>query len=50
VIADGPDRLRHLDAIEADLRSAARVVAIERNPRGGGLAIEVEFGTVAESA
>ncbi len=46
VIADAPERLRRLDAIEADLRSAVRIDAIERNPRPGELSIEVEFGAL----
>ena len=50
VIADAPERLRRLGAFEADLLSAARIGAIERNPRAGELAIEVEFGSAAESA
>ena len=47
VIADDPARLRHLDAIEADLRAALRVEAFERHARPGELAIEVEFGAAA---
>ncbi|MSO55484.1 MAG: valine--tRNA ligase [Acidobacteria bacterium] len=45
IIADAPERLRQLDAIAADLRSAVRIDVIERNPRPGELSIEVEFGT-----
>ena len=33
VIADTAARLAHLDAIEADLRAAMRIEAIERKPR-----------------
>jgi len=44
VIADTPERLRWLDAIEADLRSAVRIDAITPNPRQGELSVEVEFG------
>jgi valyl-tRNA synthetase len=47
VIADAAERLRHLDALEADLRSAVRIEAIERNPRPGELLVEVEFGAAA---
>jgi valyl-tRNA synthetase len=43
VIADTAARLAHLDAVEADLRAAVRIDAIERKP-AGALAIEVEFG------
>ena len=45
VIADSSERLRMLDAIEADLRAAVRIVAIERR-EAGELSVEVEFGTV----
>jgi valyl-tRNA synthetase len=45
LVGDAPDRLAHLDAIEADLRSALRVDAIERKPQSGELSIEIEFGT-----
>ena len=34
VIADAAARLAHLDAIEADLRAAVRIEAIERKPAG----------------
>ena len=43
VIADTAERLAHLDAVEADLRAAARIEAIERKP-AAGLSVEVEFG------
>ena len=43
VIADTTDRLAHLDALDADLKAAARIEAIERKA-GSGLSIEVEFG------
>ena len=43
VIADTDARLAHLDAVEADLRAAVRIEAIERKP-AGGLSVEVEFG------
>ncbi len=45
VIADSPQRLEMLDAIEADLRAAVRITAIERR-EAGELSVEVEFGTV----
>jgi valyl-tRNA synthetase len=47
VIADAPERLRLLDAIETDLRSALRIDTIGRNARPGGLSIEVEFGAAS---
>jgi valyl-tRNA synthetase len=43
VIADTPERLAHLDAVEADLRAAVRIEAIERK-QAGALSVEVEFG------
>jgi valyl-tRNA synthetase len=43
VIADTAARLAHLDAVEADLRAAARIETIERKP-AGELSVEVEFG------
>jgi valyl-tRNA synthetase len=43
VIADTAARLAHLDAVEADLRAAVRIDAIERKS-AGELAVEVEFG------
>ena len=43
VIADTSARLAHLDAVEADLRAAVRIEAIERR-QAGALAVEVEFG------
>lgn len=43
VIADTDARLAHLDSIEADLRAAMRIEAIERKP-AAGLSVEVEFG------
>ena len=43
VIADTAARLAHLDAVEADLRAAVRIEAIERKP-AGELTVEVEFG------
>jgi valyl-tRNA synthetase len=43
VIADTDARLAHLDAIEADLRAAMRIEAIERRP-ADELFAEVEFG------
>jgi hypothetical protein len=45
VIADAPERLARLDSIDADLRSALRIDVIERKPKAGELAIEIEFGT-----
>jgi valyl-tRNA synthetase len=45
VIADAPERLAHLDSIDADLRSALRIDVIERKPKAGELSIEIEFGT-----
>jgi valyl-tRNA synthetase len=47
MIADAPERLAMLDAIEADLRSALRIESTSRNARPGELAIEVEFGAAA---
>ena len=44
VVADTAARLAHLDAIEADLRAALRIDAIERK-QAGALSVEVEFGT-----
>jgi valyl-tRNA synthetase len=48
VIADAAARLSHLDAIEADLRAAVRIDAIERKP-AGELSIEVEFGAAPQA-
>ena len=45
LVVDTAARLAHLDAIEADLKSAARIEAIERKS-GAGLSVEVEFGAV----
>ena len=45
VIADSPQRLGMLDPIEADLRAAVRIAAIDRR-EAGELSVEVEFGTV----
>ena len=45
VIADTPERLAHLDALEADLKAASRIETIERKP-GAGLSTEVEFGAL----
>src|SRR5688500_14797003 len=44
VIADTAARLAHLDAVEADLRAAVRIDAIERKS-AGELTVEVEFGS-----
>jgi valyl-tRNA synthetase len=43
VIADTAARLAHLDAVEADLRAAMRIEAIERRA-AAEFSIEVEFG------
>jgi valyl-tRNA synthetase len=43
VIADTAARLAHLDAVEADLRAAVRIEAVERK-LAGELSVEVEFG------
>ena len=43
VIADTAARLAHLDAVEADLRAAMRIEAIERKT-AAELSVEVEFG------
>jgi valyl-tRNA synthetase len=43
VIADTNARLAYLDVVEADLRAAMRIEAIERKP-ADGLSVEVEFG------
>ena len=43
VVADTGARLAHLDVVEADLRAAMRIEAIERKP-ADGLSVEVEFG------
>jgi valyl-tRNA synthetase len=43
LVVDTGERLAHLDEIEADLKSAARIEAIERKS-GAGLSVEVEFG------
>jgi valyl-tRNA synthetase len=48
VIADAAARLTHLDAIEADLRAAVRIDAIERKP-AGELSVEVEFGAAPQA-
>jgi valyl-tRNA synthetase len=47
VIADTAANLKHLDVIEADLRSAGRIAVLERVPHEG-LLVDVEFGTVSE--
>src|SRR5439155_21658794 len=44
VVADTAANLAHLDAIEADLRSAGRIAVLERVP-GQALSVDVEFGT-----
>ena len=43
VIADTSDNLVHLDAIEADLRSAGRIALLERVAQPT-LSVDVEFG------
>ena len=43
VIADAAERLARLDTIEADLRSAGRIAAIERVAREP-FEVNVEFG------
>ncbi len=48
VIADAATRLTYLDAIEADLRAAVRIDAIERKP-AGELSVEVEFGAAPQA-
>jgi valyl-tRNA synthetase len=49
VIADEAARLTYLDAaIEADLRAAARIDAIERR-QAGELSVEVEFGAAPQA-
>jgi hypothetical protein len=49
VIADEAARLTYLDdAIEADLRAAVRIDAIERR-QAGELSVEVEFGTAPQA-
>jgi hypothetical protein len=45
VIVDTPERLAHLDVLEADLKAASRIGTIERKP-GAGLSVEVEFGAL----
>jgi valyl-tRNA synthetase len=47
VIADTSDNLARLDAIEADLRSAGRIVRLERL-RHETLSVDVEFGSARE--
>jgi valyl-tRNA synthetase len=47
VIADAPVRLAHLDAIEADLRAAVRIEAIERKT-ADALSVEVQFGAAPQ--
>jgi valyl-tRNA synthetase len=49
VIADTSDNLVHLDAIEADLRSAGRIALLERVPQPT-LSVDVEFGSAGESS
>jgi valyl-tRNA synthetase len=49
VIADTSDNLVHLDAIEADLRSAGRIALLERVAQPT-LSVDVEFGSVGESS
>ena len=48
VIADAPVRLAHLDAIEADLRAAVRIEAIERKT-ADALSVEVQFGAAPQA-
>jgi valyl-tRNA synthetase len=48
VIADAAERLAHLDAIEADLRAAVRIEAIERKT-ADVLSVEVQFGTAPQA-
>jgi valyl-tRNA synthetase len=47
VIADTAANLAHLDAIEADLRSAGRITVLERVSRDA-LSVDVEFGVASE--
>jgi valyl-tRNA synthetase len=47
VIADTAANLAHLDAIEADLRSAGRIAVLERVSREA-LSVDVEFGVASE--
>ena len=47
VISDTATNLAHLDAIEADLRSAGRIVVLERVAREA-LSVDVEFGAATE--
>jgi valyl-tRNA synthetase len=49
VIADTSDNLAHLDAIEADLRSAGRIALLERVAQPT-LSVDVEFGSAGESS
>jgi valyl-tRNA synthetase len=49
VIADTSDNLVHLDAIEADLRSAGRIALLERVAQPT-LSVDVEFGSAGESS
>jgi valyl-tRNA synthetase len=49
VIADTSDNLVHLDAIEADLRSAGRIALVERVAQPT-LSVDVEFGSAGESS
>jgi valyl-tRNA synthetase len=46
-ISDTPARLAHLDAIEADLRTAVRIDRVVRKT-ADALSVEVEFGAVPE--
>ena len=48
VIADAAERLAHLDAIEADLRAAVRIEAVERKT-ADALSIEVQFGAAPQA-
>jgi len=48
IIADAPGRLAHLDAIEADLRAAVRIEAIERKA-ADALSVEVQFGAAPQA-
>jgi valyl-tRNA synthetase len=45
-VTDASDRLKQLDIVEADLRSAGRINVLERHASSDRFSVEVEFGSL----